>query len=193
MQHDPWLGRWLPLLQQTVAGRQVLEIGCGNGDDTATLVGAGLCVTAFDIDAASVVATQNRVPTATLVCQDVRDPWPVRPHEAGAVVASLSLHYFPWLETLVLMQRVQQTLAAGGVFLCRLNSTEDRHFGASGHPAIEPHYHRVDGQAKRFFNRQALDELFATGWDVLSMTHQHTNKYQRPKALWEVVARRADV
>lgn len=191
MLHDPWLQRWLPLVSKSTCGLPVLEIGCGTGDDTSTLVKAGLPVIAFDISYAAVTATRVRVPEARVSCQDVRAPFPLGDGEAGAVVASLTLHYFPWAETLELVRRMQRTLAPGGLFLCRLNSTEDKHFGASGHPVIEPDYFLVDGQPKRFFDRQGVDALFGSGWTVLSIEHQTTKKYVRSKALWEVVAQRA--
>src|SRR5262249_42254561 len=109
---------------------------------------------------------------------------------AGAVVASLTLHYFPWAETAALAERVRATLRPDGVFLCRLNSTDDRHFGARGHREIEPHYYLVDGQPKRFFDEADVDRLFASGWEVLSKQHLRTRKYVRSKALWELALRR---
>lgn len=191
MLHDPWLDRWLPLLRQSTGGLPVLEIGCGPGDDTHTLAQAGLSVVAFDLDAGAAARTQARVPQARVSCQDLRAPFPLGAGEAGAVVASLSLHYFPWAETLDLVQRVRRTLAPGGLLLCRLNASDDRHFGAQGHPAIEPHYFLVDGQPKRFFDRPGVDALFGSGWTVLSTEHHSTRKYLRSKALWEVVAQAA--
>jgi SAM-dependent methyltransferase len=102
-----------------------------------------------------------------------------------------AVDYFPWAETLELVRRVRRALAPGGTFLCRLNSTEDRHFGASGHPIIEPHYFLVDDQPKRFFDRPSVDALFDSGWAVLSTEHRTSKKYVRSKALWEVVAQKA--
>jgi len=46
------LKRWLPLIVESSGHRPALEIGCGTGEDTATLVDAGLAVTAFDGSAA---------------------------------------------------------------------------------------------------------------------------------------------
>ena len=37
MPTDDWLDPWLPELAARAAGLPVLEIGCGSGDDTATL------------------------------------------------------------------------------------------------------------------------------------------------------------
>lgn len=188
MLHDPWLDRWLPRLTASVSASPVLEIGCGTGADTSTLVAAGFDVVALDLSETAVAATHLRVPRARVHCQDVRAPLPLGAGQAGAVVASLSLHYFAWDETLVLMRRIHAVLQPGGLFLCRLNSVEDRNFGAEGHPEIEPNYFRVDGQPKRFFDEASVQALFADGWKVLSQEHQTTAKYIRTKALWEVVA-----
>ena len=185
MLHDPWLDRWLPLITERSHGQAILELGCGAGDDTATLVAAGCRVVAFDLSPEAVRKTQARAPSATVFCRDVRDPFPLT---RCGVVASLSLHYFAWDETLALFERIRALLGEDGVLLCRLNSTEDHAFGASGHPAIEENYYRVDGQAKRFFDRAAIDALFATGWRALSCQHFTTRKYVLSKALWEVVA-----
>lgn len=186
MPHDDWLDPWLPDLKTRAAGQPVLEIGCGSGDDTATLVAAGLSVVAFDLSAEAVASARTRVPQATISCQDVRDPWPLAAGSAGAVVASLSLHYFPWDETMALARRIHAVLRPGGLLLCRLNSTEDRHFGASGHPRIDEHFYLVDGEPKRFFDAADVDRLFAHGWRRLSTRHAVTGKYGLPKSLWEV-------
>ena len=189
---DPWLTRWLPLVVQSAQGKPVLEIGCGHGDDTAVLVGAGLRVMAFDLSPIAVAAARIRVPSASIECRDVRDPFPEQAHQLGVVVASLSLHYFAWTETLALVQRIRSVLRPGGVLLCRMNSTEDRNFGAQGYPEIEPNYFMVNGGPKRFFDRTSVDALFAEGWKALSVEHFVTRKYVKPKALWEAVFERED-
>ena len=193
MPHDDWLDPWLPELQARAAGGAVLEIGCGSGDDTATLAAAGFNVVAFDLSPEAVAAAQARVPQAAIHCQDVRAPFPLPPGTAGAVVASLSLHYFAWAETMALARRIHAVLRPGGLLLCRLNSTEDTHFGARGHPPIgegldgpQGHFYAVNGEPKRFFDAAAIDRLFADGWQRVSTRHAVTGKYGLPKSLWEV-------
>ncbi|MDW5445105.1 class I SAM-dependent methyltransferase [Polaromonas sp. SM01] len=190
MLSDPWLKRWLPLAVTHAGERPVLEVGCGHGDDTAVLVGADLNVTAFDLSRAAVAVAKARVPSARIERRDIRDPFPVETQEAGLVVASLSLHYFGWEETLSIVQRVREVLRPGGLLLCRLNSTEDHHFGASGHQEIEPNFFLVNGEPKRFFDETSVNSLFATGWRRLSLEHFVTRKYVKSKALWEVVLTR---
>ena len=79
------------------------------------------------------------------------------------------------------------TLRPGGVLLCRLNSTNDHEFGASGHAEIEPHYYMVDGEPKRFFDRAAVERLFASGWRILGLEEHIIHRYDRPKSAWEAV------
>ena len=191
-QRDPWLDRWLPLLQERCPGAPVLEIGCGNGEDSVTLCQAGFELTAFDLDATAVAAAQARVPQATFLCHDTRAPLPDTSGKLGAVIASLGLHYFDWATTEEIVGRIHAALRPGGVLLCRVNSTEDHHYGASGHPQIEAHYYRVDGEAKRFFDRADLERLFARGWRTLACAHYLTQKYAQPKAVWEIVLEKTD-
>jgi SAM-dependent methyltransferase len=187
---DPWLDRWLPLVRERAGADLVLEIGCGHGDDTAVLARAGLKVHAFDLSRAAVGITKLRVPSAAVECRDIREPFPGQ--ALGAIVASLSLHYFSWVETQGLVQRLRSALRPGGVLLCRLNSTQDHHFGASGHPELEPNFFLVNGEPKRFFDQGEVESLFAEGWGRLSLEHFVTHKYVKPKALWEVVLERID-
>lgn len=190
--HDAWLTRWLPTLKERAGSRPVLEIGCGAGEDTATLVQAGLRVVAFDISEDEVRKARLRAPAAEIHCQSVLDRFPLEGTGVPVVIASLSLHYFPWHQTLQVFERLRLSLAPGGLLLCRVNSTEDHNFGATGHPEIERHLYLVNGQPKRFFDREDVEALFLRGWRLLSLEHQQTGKYGPPKAFWEAAVERAD-
>ncbi len=189
---DPWLTRWLPLVRERAGSNLVLEIGCGHGDDTVVLADAGLEVYAFDLSRIAVGIAKARVPSAVVECRDIRKPFPEQGRDLGAVVASLSLHYFPWTETQAIVQRIRSALRPGGILLCRLNSTQDHNFGASGHPELEPNFFLVKGEPKRFFDEASVESLFDKGWNRLSLKHFVTSKYVKPKALWEVIVERRD-
>ena len=181
---DPWLGRWLKLIGERAGGLPLLELGCGGGRDTEALAAAGHRVVAVDLSPESVAKARARVPQAEFHCQDIRAPLPV--DVAGVVVASLSLHYFPWPETEALVGRIWSVLRPAGVLLCRLNSTSDRNFGASGHPQIDENFYLVDGAPKRFFDRAGIGRLFSSGWRTLGAEQRIIDRYERPKAAWEV-------
>ncbi len=188
---DPWLDRWLPLILARAGAAPVLEVGCGQGDDTVTLIRAGLAVTAFDLSAANVAIASMRAPTARIRQADVLDWPPADTEPFGAIIASLSLHYFSWSDTAAIVNRLHACLKPGGLLLCRLNSTEDRHFGAGRGKRLEDNLYLVDGQPKRFFDEQAVQRLFAHGWRPVSRQALTTRKYRKPKALWEVIAEKS--
>jgi SAM-dependent methyltransferase len=187
---DPWLERWLPLIAEHAGGRAILELGCGGGRDSATLAAAGHGIVGIDLSDKAVARARVRVPAGQFHVQDLRAPFPAA-DGLGVILASLSLHYFEWAETLALVARIHRHLRPGGILLCRLNSTADVHFGATGHPRIADNYYLVDGAPKRFFDRTAVDALFGDGWRMLSREEQVVDRYEQPKALWEVVAERA--
>jgi len=187
---DPWLTRWLPLIAEHAAGQPILELGCGGGRDSATLAVAGHTVIGIDLSAAAVARACARVPGGQFHVQDIRAPFPAA-SGLGVILASLSLHYFGWPETLALLARIGGHLRPGGLLLCRLNSTADVNFGATGHPRLADNFYLVDGSPKRFFDRPAVDALFADGWRVLSREEHVVDRYEQPKALWEVVAQHA--
>jgi len=185
---DRWLDRRLPLVAARVAGEPILELGCGSGRDTEVLAEAGHRVVALDLSPAKLEEARSRVSAAEFHCQDIRDPFPDSAAHARVVVASLSLHYFPWQETRAVVGRIRDLLLPDGLLLCRLNSTKDLHFGAVGHPEIEKDLYLVDGRPKRFFDRTAVEALFAAGWHALELEERTIRRYAEPKVVWEVVA-----
>lgn len=191
MNPDPWLDPLLPLVLEQRGTQPVLELGCGGGRDTAILAAAGCFVVGVERSAAAIDEARARVPSGEFHCQDIRAPFPAAARHVGVVVASLSLHYFTWDDTLTLVARIRQTLRPGGLLLCRLNSINDHHHGATGHPPIAANYFLVDGEPKRFFDRVAVEALFARGWRVWALEEKVVHRYAHPKALWEAVLERA--
>ncbi len=185
---DAWLQRWLPLLREHTGERCVLELGCGEGRDTAVLQASGLRVVAIDCSAAALAEARRSVPGATFMESDLRVPLAIDAGDVGAVVASLSLHYFDWQTTRQIVARLRDCLTPHGLLLCRVNSTRDVHHGSTGYPAIEPGCYRVGDMTKRFFARADLLKLFADGWQIAALEEQTIDRYDRPKVVWELVA-----
>lgn len=186
---DPWLERWLPLIVERAAGTPVLELGCGSGRDSAILSGVGVTVTGIDSSPEALAEARARVPSGRFYEADIRDGLP-DVTGFGAIVASLVLHYFTWEETAAIAVRLFRCLRPGGVLLVRVNSTEDHHYGASGHPQIAANYYRVDGKPKRFFDREAMLRLFDGAWQFLHLEQRVIQRYERPKVIWEAVLER---
>lgn len=191
MVDELWLDRWKTLIAQQSPSPAILELACGNGRDTHWLARQGYVdVTATEISTEALSACSRAVPSAHLVCHDLRQPLPFADARFNVVIASLCLHYFAWDMTQEIVRDIRRCASPHGLLLCRLNSTKDVHHGAIGHPEIGHHYYDVDGSSKRFFDEAEVVSLFADGWDRLSMREVTIDRYEKPKTVWEVVLRK---
>lgn len=191
MVDERWLDRWKTLMAERSPSPAILELGCGSGLDTRWLVREGLGdITALDMSSTALAECRRAVPSARLVCHDLREPLPFSDAQFDVVLASLCLHYFTWDKTQAIVSEIRRCLSMEGVMLCRLNSTRDVHHGAVGYPEIAPHYFDVEGSPKRFFDEADVVRLFDAGWERLSLREATIDRYEKPKTVWEVVLRK---
>ncbi|WP_405754594.1 class I SAM-dependent methyltransferase [Streptomyces sp. NBC_00073] len=108
-----------------VAGRRILDAGCGSGPLTAALRDRGAVVTGIDVSAGMLALARRRLgDDADLHVVDLSDPLPFADDAFDDVVASLVLHYLEdWGPTLAELRRV---LRPGG----RLIASVDHPFVA---------------------------------------------------------------
>ncbi|MGA4541415.1 class I SAM-dependent DNA methyltransferase [Uniformispora flossi] len=108
-----------------VAGRRILDAGCGAGPLSAALRDRGAVVTGIDASAGMLALARRRLgDDADLHVADLRDPLPFPDAAFDDVVASLVLHYLEdWGPTLAELRRV---LKSGG----RLIASVDHPFVA---------------------------------------------------------------
>ncbi|MET8331552.1 class I SAM-dependent methyltransferase [Streptomyces sp. NPDC005181] len=91
-----------------VAGRRILDAGCGSGPLSAALRDRGAVVTGIDASAGMLALARRRLgDDAALHVVDLSDPLPFADGAFDDVVASLVLHYLEdWGPTLAEMRRV---------------------------------------------------------------------------------------
>jgi len=188
---DLWLERWLGLLEPRREA-PVLDLGCGAGEDTRFLSRRGFRVVAADFSEKALEVTGRRAPGARTTRVDFTRGLPFPDAHFGAAVASLSLHYFPWPETVEILGEVRRCLAPGGPLLVRLNSTNDPRYAAARKEEIGPNFFLVDNSPKRLFDENDAAALFSAGWEVEAAAEKTTNRYGHEKTLWEIVVTRPE-
>lgn len=130
-----------------LAGRDVLELGCGAGHLTRLLVDAGATVTALDVSEQMAAQTRARAPEATVHVADLAEPLAplgmVADASVDVVTASLVLHYLPdWRP---LAAEVRRVLRPDGVLVMSV-----------GHPVTGwlrtgcEDYHRIEEYDERW-------------------------------------------
>jgi len=103
----------LRALVPPVAGRRVLDAGCGGGRTAAWLVEQGADVVGIDVSAELLRLARDRLPEASFVLADLAEPLPFEDGAFDLVVSSLVMHYLrDWTPTLRELRRV---LRPGGV------------------------------------------------------------------------------
>jgi SAM-dependent methyltransferase len=185
LKYEPWLEHWQQLLP---SGSRVLDLGCGAGHDAGWLSAAGYRVAAGDFSFAALTVAKEALAAPAFLQLDLRQGLPFAPRQFGGVVANLCLHYFPWPQTVTILEQIYACLKPGGALLARVNSTRDANFGAEGHPPVEPNAFLVNGMYKRYFDQENLEALFGSGWRMLGMEEMTIHRYGAPKVLWEVAA-----
>ena len=114
-----------------VAGRRILDAGCGSGPLFAALRDRGAIVTGFDKSAGMLELARRRLGNdADLLVADLGSPLPFPDGAFDDVIASLVLHYLEdWTAPLAELRRV---LRPGG----RLIASVDHPL--QGHPLVRP-------------------------------------------------------
>lgn len=103
-----------------VAGRRILDVGCGSGPLSAALRERGALVSGFDLSAAMIELARARLgDDADLIVHDLAEPLPYPDAAFDDVVASLVLHYLQdWTAPLAELRRV---LKPGGRLILSVN------------------------------------------------------------------------
>ncbi len=182
---DPWLEPFLPRLGR--AGGRVLDAGCGSGADAAMLAAAGFHVVACD---RLQPPGARWLPPVSFLLADLQR-LPLRAATFNAVIASLSLHYLPWRETLATFRSLGALVQEGGCFLFRVNASDDVHHGAGQGEELEPGFFRVPAAlvshsaTKRFFTGEDVRAVVPPGFAIEHLAHRTILRYQHPKQVWE--------
>jgi ubiquinone/menaquinone biosynthesis C-methylase UbiE len=105
-----------------VAGRDIVEIGCGTGRNTAWLAKHAARVVALDFSSEMLRRATTRVPDPKVrfIQHDVRTSWPLADDSADTIVAMLILEHVEQFET-VFAEAVRALRPRGGLFICELH------------------------------------------------------------------------
>jgi SAM-dependent methyltransferase len=140
-----------------VAGRRVLDAGCGAGAHAAELVARGAGVTGVDSSAGLLALAARRLgPAVALHEADLADPLPFPAGSFDVVLASLLLHYLrDWGPTLAEFHRV---LAPGGRLVA------STHHPFMDHPPDSP---------RSYFATYPIEEEWTRGGRTVAMRFWH--------------------
>ncbi len=105
-----------------LAGRDVIEIGCGTGRNTQWLAERAGSVLALDFSEGMLRQARARVvsPRVRFVQHDIHDAWPVAGGSSDVVIAMLVLEHIEHVEA-VFAEAARALRGGGALFLCELH------------------------------------------------------------------------
>jgi SAM-dependent methyltransferase len=172
-------------------GRSVVEFGCGFGYVTEALLAMGCRVLATDASAVALKKLKECLPAAQAMVVDLSRPFPFPDGAFDCAVADLCLHYFDGRTTAEILLEIARILVPRGFLLCRVNSSQDVHFGAGAGFERERGFYDRDGRCKRFFDEAMIGEFFAE-WEMISLKRYDMRGYGQPKNLYEIVLQKKE-
>jgi SAM-dependent methyltransferase len=171
-EYGAWLNSHEDVLQP---GLFALDLGCGLGNDTRTLIARGMSVVGLDVSRQRVRRASGNVPGGMFVIADLARGLPFQTGSFDLVVASLSLHYFDAPTTDAIVRDITRVLRENGVLLTRVNTAGDVASGYGAGIEVEPDLFEVEpGRLKRFFTEETLRELLCRSLEVEAIERQVT-------------------
>ncbi|MCD8195102.1 MAG: class I SAM-dependent methyltransferase [Coprobacillus sp.] len=183
--YDNWLDKYQCILHN--CSTNVLDLGCGTGNDTLYLVERGFKVIACDYSKVALDILKKNISSAETKLIDISGPLPFNDSSFDVIVADLSLHYFDDETTKKIMKEIRRILSPNGYLLARVNSTKDTNFGAGQGVKLDQNYYYVDGYNKRFFTIEDAINYFSLIGEC-QVVEADMNRYEKPKKVLEISA-----
>lgn len=181
--YDNWLDDYKEVLNNCKT--EVLDLGCGVGNDTLYLTERGFKVIACDYSEVALDHLKKQLKDVKTMQLDISQPLPFKENTFDLIIADLSLHYFDKKTTIEIMKEIRRILKPNGHLLARVNSIADKNFGAGNGQKIEDNYYYVEGYNKRFFSIEDAKKFFSYIGKT-KIKEADMLRYREPKKVIEV-------
>lgn len=188
--YDLWLDKYEHILNAS-KDTPIIDLGCGLGNDTMYLYERHYKIISCDYSEEALKRLELFMADPVTKLFDMKDGLPFESESAKVIIADLSLHYFSWSETGEILNEIKRVLEEDGFLLLRVNSVKDTNYGAGKGITIEKNYYNIDGNLKRFFDKEQLETLFID-WDVEYINEYEMNRYTNSKMLWEMAVKKVN-
>lgn len=164
----------------------LLELGCGQGQDSRFFASRGYSVTATDFSHKGIEIAQEktREPKVKYLQCDMSKPLPFPDSSFDIVYSHLAIHYFDSKTTTALISEILRVLKPHGVCALLVNSIHDPEYGTG--EKIEDDFYLMDGVYKRFFSSKSLKTYLGKFENLILDEHGSTYK-DRAKSVSNLV------
>jgi len=170
------------------ANADILELGCGEANDSIYFAQQGHNVTATDFSDVLIAQNQRRYnnPNLQFIQQDISAPLAFNDEQFDAIYARLSLHYFTNEVTERVFTELARVLRTGGVLCFMCKSTEDRLYGKG--EKVEQDMYELEGHVRHFFSEAYARNLLAQDFTITSLQTGQEDMYGKVSGFVKVIA-----
>ncbi|HSH18662.1 MAG TPA: class I SAM-dependent methyltransferase [Candidatus Saccharimonadales bacterium] len=168
---------------------KMLELGCGEGNDSLYFAKEGHTVIATDFSDVVIAENNKRLthPSLSFRIQDISQPLEFNDGHFDAVYARLSLHYFTDEVTVRIFREIVRVLIPGGHLFFMCKEVSDPIYGKG--EKIEDDMFELDGHVRHFFSEPYVRKLLdMSGLQLQSLEASHELIYDRHSAFIKAVA-----
>lgn len=172
------------------AGSSVLELGCGEGNDSIYFAQQGHKIVATDFSPVIIESNAKNIVHQNLEfrVQDISKPFDYPDGSFDVIYARLSLHYFTDKDTRAIFTELGRVLKPGGLVCFMCKSVDDGLYGQG--IEIEPDMFELHGHVRHFFSQAYARELLTDSeFEIVSMASGEDVLYTRESAFITVIAR----
>jgi ubiquinone/menaquinone biosynthesis C-methylase UbiE len=181
------------VLGKIPAKASILELGCGEGNDSIYFAAHGHKIMATDFSSIAIHRNRQRWshPNLRFQIQDVSLPLEFPDKSFDMVYARLSLHYFTTEITIKMFQEIVRVLKEAGELYSMCRSTSDPLYTLySKGTKIEDDMYELDGHIRRFFTEEYVDMILQkTGLVPESVVKGSEDLYGKRGAFIKVTAK----
>jgi SAM-dependent methyltransferase len=158
---------------------KILELGCGQGQDTLYFLQHGFEVVACDFSQTALDFAKLRIPEeyrnkVEFKQLDMSTQLPFLTESIDVVYSHLALHYFDSHRTQALFNEIHTVLKPGGIFATLTNTIEDPEVGTA--KKVDEEFFESGGINKRFFSVDSMGK-YASKFELLILdAHGETHK-----------------
>lgn len=168
---------------------QVLELGCGVGNDSVAFANKGHDILATDFSEIAIQKnkdTYKDISGLTFEVLDMSRPFKFNDNTFDVIYARLSLHYFTDTITRNIFQEIKRVLKPNGLicFICK--SVKDPLYGKG--EEIEKDMFENEGHVRHFFSESYAKSLLEKDFEIKKMDVGDEQFYGRNSAFVKVVA-----
>jgi ubiquinone/menaquinone biosynthesis C-methylase UbiE len=171
------------------ANSTILELGCGEGNDSIYFAEHGHLVTATDFSDVVIKQNEERGIAYNLHYEvlDMSNRFNFVDASFNVVYARLSLHYFPDQTTRAIFKEIARVLQPGGMLCFMCKGTEDSIYGQGN--KIEDDMYELNGHVRHFFSEKyAKNLLDQAGLKLETAESGKEMIYDRESAFVKIVA-----